>query len=66
MVTVCGLRGAMQHNGKLGKVLRYNRDAGRYETELETGEKLKIKPVNLEKTAAADDGVDVDAPLRGR
>ena len=61
VVTVCGLRGAMQHNGKLGKVLRYNSGAGRYETELETGEQLKIRPANLEKAAAGDDGVGVAA-----
>ena len=62
-VTVCGLEGATQHNGKRGKVLRYNSGAGRYETELETGEKLKIKPANLEKTAAGDDGAD---PVDGK
>ena len=55
-VTVHGLQGAKQHNGKRGKILRYNRPAGRYEVELESGEKLKIKPVNLEQTAAGDDG----------
>ena len=58
VVTVRALQGATQHNGKRGKVLRYNSDADRYETELETGETLKIKPANLEKAAAGDDSDD--------
>ena len=33
-VTVVGLEKAMQHNGKMGKVLAYDAEAGRYTVEL--------------------------------
>ena len=56
VVTVRGLQGAAQHNGKRGKLLRYDEGAGRYEVALESGEKLRIKPDNVEHAAAAADG----------
>merc|ERR1719502_2297524 len=46
-VTVRGLVGAAQHNGKRGKVAQFDDDAGRYVVQLEDGEALRIKPENV-------------------
>ena len=46
-VTVQGLKGAPQHNGKSGSCLSWNDAKGRYNVELESGEIVGIRPANL-------------------
>jgi hypothetical protein len=46
-VTVCGLNGAAQHNGKTGVVGEDGEGAGRCTVELSTGEVIRIKAQNL-------------------
>lgn len=48
-VSVKGLKGAPQHNGKAGTILRFNEAKGRYEVELDGGKPLALRPANLEE-----------------
>jgi len=48
--TVVGLRGlerASDHNGKVGRVKRFDRSRARYDVEVEGGETLSLRPQNL-------------------
>lgn len=51
-MTVIGLRGAPEHNGKRGKVLSFDEESGRYEILLATGESLRIRPPNVQHESA--------------
>ena len=55
-VTVQGLKGAPQHNGKEGVIQSFEQAKGRYVVELSTGETLALKPDNLTGPADAADG----------
>jgi len=48
LVTVQGLVGAAQHNGKRGAVMAFDGDSGRYVVVLEDGETIKVQPKNVE------------------
>jgi len=47
-MTVIGLRGAPEHNGKHGKVMSFDEESGRYEILLASGESLRIRLPNCE------------------
>ena len=51
-MTVIGLRGAPEHNGKRGKVLSFDEESGRYEIMLTSGETLRIRPPNVQPESA--------------
>ena len=50
-ITIQGLVSAAQHNGKIGRVLKYDKETGRYGIQIEVGEgkkkQLAIKPTNI-------------------
>lgn len=46
-VTLCGLKGAPQHNGKTGRVEAHDEASGRYVVKLSDGEAIRIKAGNL-------------------
>eukprot|EP01052_Picozoa_sp_SAG31_P027829 SAG31_NODE_2637_length_5336_cov_2.105977_9_plen_301_part_00 len=46
-IEVHSLVGSPQHNGKMGTVLSYNADKGRYNVHLRDGEKIGIKQANI-------------------
>ena len=47
-VTITGLVGAAQHNGKRGAIVAFDGEAGRYVVFLEDGETIKVQPKNVE------------------
>ena len=51
-MTVIGLRGAPEHNGKRGKVTSFDEESGRYEILLASGETLRIRPPNVQHDSA--------------
>ena len=51
-MTVIGLRGAPEHNGKRGKVTSFDEESGRYEILLVSGESLRIRPPNVQHDSA--------------
>lgn len=53
-ITVRGLKGAAQHNGKVGQIESYDADAGRYAVRLANGEGVKIKFENVLQRLEAD------------
>lgn len=48
-VTVRGLKGAPQHNGKLGRIIAYRVDRGHYEVALSATHHLLLRPANVSK-----------------
>ena len=60
-VIVSGLVSAAQHNGKGGVVLRYDKKKERYAVELETGERLSVRPSCLLEDVT-DGDVNMSAP----
>ena len=48
LVTITGLVGAAQHNGKRGAIIAFDGDGGRYVVVLEDGETIKVQPKNVE------------------
>lgn len=66
-VTVRGLQGAAQHNGKSGEVHESNDVTGRYTVQLDDGEVLRIKPENLLQSCSAElTGMERKPELNGR
>eukprot|EP01043_Picozoa_sp_COSAG02_P015330 COSAG02_NODE_651_length_18910_cov_12.561639_12_plen_678_part_00 len=47
MLRISSLKGAPQHNGKTGRCLSFNSAKGRWNVELESGERLALKPGNV-------------------
>ena len=46
-VRIEGLTGAAQYNGKWGKILEVDREACRYQLQLDAGKQLKVKWENV-------------------
>ena len=46
-VEVAGLVGAAQFNGKVGQILDYDADAGRYLVQVAMNKQLKLKKENV-------------------
>ena len=53
-VTVRGLKGAAQHNGKVGQIESYDAESGRYAVRLPSGEGVMIKFDNLLQRAEVE------------
>ena len=47
IATVCGLQGAPQYNGCLGRILSHDDEAGRYLVALDDAKQLRLKRANL-------------------
>ena len=60
VVTVRGLKGAPQHNGKSGRILSYLKGKGRYKVALTAEHHLMLKPANV----SVSEPVGPDAPQR--
>mmetsp|Transcript_50214 Transcript_50214/g.162711 ORF Transcript_50214/g.162711 Transcript_50214/m.162711 type:complete len:176 (+) Transcript_50214:1-528(+) len=66
-VTVRGLQGAAQHNGKSGEVHESSDATGRYTVQLDDGEVLRIRPENLLQSCSAElTGMERKPELNGR
>mmetsp|Transcript_5429 Transcript_5429/g.14672 ORF Transcript_5429/g.14672 Transcript_5429/m.14672 type:complete len:365 (-) Transcript_5429:318-1412(-) len=68
-VTIRGLAQAKEHNGKMGKVLRFDEQKGRYDVELakESGTVLSLRPQSLtQQTSVEVVGLENKAELNGR
>lgn len=58
-VTIHGLKGAPQHNGKRGVTIgEFDAGLGRYVVKMEDGTRARIKPTNLSIAEGLDGGVD--------
>ena len=50
-VVISGLNSRPELNGTTGSIIGFNEEKGRYEVGLPSGEKIRLKPSNLEATA---------------